>query len=254
MKKILTVIISVTGLLLLLTVMVGCDEATQEKQQTTPDVPETSAESTVEPKPVPDIPSSSEAVTPETPETPENQPGSSNGADAQMSASGEVVISFEYTRQTGPASNQHAVWIEDMDGNVIKTLFASRWTADGGFATRPDSIALWAGRAGLAGLSSTEVDAFSGATPGTGAQSYLWDLTDSAGEIVLQGDYMFFVEGTLRWKNFVLYSGVITIGDIPVTVQADPVFHFEGSDRYAALTEDSVENDMIGIVTVEFRP
>lgn len=254
MKKILTVIISVTGLLLLLTVMVGCDEATQEKQQTTPDVPETSAESTVEPKPVPDIPSSSEAVTPETPETPENQPGSSNGADAQMSASGEVVISFEYTRQTGPASNQHAVWIEDMDGNVIKTLFASRWTADGGFATRPDSIALWAERAGLADLSKTEVDAFSGATPRTGEQFYMWDLTDSNGETVSQGDYMIFIEGTLRWKNFVLFTGTVTIGDTPFTIHLDPEFHFEGSDRYAALTTTSVELNMIGTITVEFKP
>jgi hypothetical protein len=47
--------------------------------------------------------------------------------------SGELVISFDFVRQSGPASNQHAVWIEDMDGNVVRTLFASRWTADGWF-------------------------------------------------------------------------------------------------------------------------
>ena len=109
-------------------------------------------------------------------------------------------------------------------------------------------------KANLADMKSTEVDAVSGATPGTGAQSYIWDLTDLNGETVLQGEYIVFVEGTLRWKNYVLYSGVISIGSDPAVVQATPVFHYEESDRYAALTDSSVENNMIGPVTVEFIP
>ena len=167
---------------------------------------------------------------------------------------GELVISFDFVRQSGPASNQHAVWIEDMDGNVVRTLFASRWTADGGYSTRPDSIALWAQRAGLADMTSAEVDAVSGATPGTGQQSYSWDLTDISGNTVPPGDYVFFVEGTLRWKNFVLYSGVITLGTEPVTVHANAEFEYEGDGRYGALDEDSVENNMIGPVTAIFSP
>ena len=166
--------------------------------------------------------------------------------------SGELVISFEYVRQSGPASNQHAVWIEDTAGNVIRTLFASRWTADGGYITRPDSIALWAERAGLANMTSDEVDAVSGATPGTGHQSYIWDLTDMNGNTIPSGDYTFFVEGTLRWKNFVLYSGVITLGTDHVTVQANAEFVYEGDGRYGALNEESVENNMIGPVTAVF--
>ena len=166
--------------------------------------------------------------------------------------SGELVISFDYIRQSGPASNQHAVWIEDTDGNVIRTLFASRWTADGGYRTRPDSIALWAERAGLADMTSADVDAVSGATPGTGLQSYTWDLTDMNGNTVPPGDYIIFVEGTLRWKNFVLYSAVITLGIEPVTVHANAEFIYEGDGRYEALNEESVENDMIGPVTAEF--
>ena len=192
--------------------------------------------------------------TPEVKETPQGQQDGGVEANVPVTATGEVVISFDYTRQSGSASNQHAIWVEDMDGRLIKSLFASRWTADGGFATRPDSIAMWAERTDLANMTSTEVDAVSGATPATGAQSYIWDLTDLSGEIVLQGDYVIFVEGTLRWKNFVLYSGVISIGSEPVVVQVAPVFHFEESDRYAALTADSVENNMIGPVTVEFIP
>jgi len=252
MKKVFLSGILTLGLLLLCACGNSGNESLNASQPAAPAAPETpeSPDSPeghpVEPAPTPEAS--------ETPGTSENQPGSSIGDGTPAAATGEVTISFVYTRQSGPASNQHAIWIEDMDGNIIKTLFASRWTADGGFATRPDSIALWAGRAGLADMPGTEVDTFSGATPGTGTQTYSWDLTDSTGETIPQGDYMFFVEGTLRWKNYVLFSGVITIGDTPVTVQADPVFHFEGSDRYAALTADSVENDMIGVVTVEFTP
>jgi len=157
-------------------------------------------------------------------------------------------------KQSGSASNQHAVWIEDTSGNVIATLFASQWTATGGYKTRPDSIALWANRAGLASMTKDEVDAVSGATPKSGQLSYTWDLTDKNGNIVPPGDYMFFVEGTLRWKNFVLYSGMITLSTDLVTVQANAEFTYEGDGRYKALTSDSPEKSMIGPVTAVFTP
>jgi len=179
-----------------------------------------------------------------------------NGGEptSPITLSGEVVITFDYSRQSGAASNQHAVWIEDTEGNVVRSLFASRWTANGGYKTRPDSIALWAQRAGLAYMSSSEVDAVSGATPQTGQQSYTWDLTDSAGNIVPPGDYILFVEGTLRWKNFVLYSGVLILDGSPYTLHLDATFTYEGDGRYAALNDSSSENEMIGPVTAVFTP
>jgi len=209
-------------------------------------------------EPTPNEPTAPEPSHEPSPEPPQEQKPEtdavSGATEMPALATGEVVISFEYTRQTGPASNQHAVWIEDMDGNLINSLFASRWTANGGFATRPDSIAVWAERAGLAEMSSDEVDAVAGATPSTGTQHYIWYLTDLNGNTVTQGNYMFFVEGTLRWKNYVLYSGIITVGESSSTVQGNVFFHYEGSDRYAALTSDSPENNMIGPVTVKFTP
>ena len=78
-----------------------------------------------------------------------------------------------------------------------------------------------------------------------------------AAEVQLNGNYFedkFFVEGTLRWKNYVLYSSVIAIGDASVTVEADAEFIYEASDRYAALTSESPENSMIGLVTASFVP
>ena len=174
--------------------------------------------------------------------------------DVPVIPSGEVLISLEYARQSGSASNQYAIWVEDLDGNFIQTIFATRWTVNGGYKTRPDSIALWAEKSGLADMPKSEVDAISGATPKAGRQTYTWDLTSSSGDTVPSGEYRFFIEGTLRWKNYVLYSCIIEIGDKPVTVQADADYVYEGSDRYAALTSESPENNMISAVTISFIP
>jgi len=165
----------------------------------------------------------------------------------------KAVIEFEYQKPSGRASNQFAVWIEDAGGNHVKTLFATRYTANGGYKARPDSIPTWVEKSGLASMQKSEIDAISGATPRAGSLSYTWDLTDTNGNRVSPGEYNFFVEGSLRWRNRVLYSGKITVGDNPATVQADVKFFFEGSDNQPALTENSPENSMIGAVTARFE-
>ena len=174
--------------------------------------------------------------------------------DTRTFDSGMVTVTFDYEKQSGYATNQFAVWVEDMEGNYINTLYATKWTAQGGYKNRPDSIALWVDKSDVASMQKSEVDAIAGATPKTGSQSYAWDLTDANGNTVQPGEYKFFVEGTLRWKNYVLYSGVIEIGDEPVTVQADAEYIYEADDKQAALTSDSPENAMIGTVTASFVP
>jgi len=180
--------------------------------------------------------------------------GDNEKEDTRTFESGMLTVTFDYESISGRASNQFAVWIEDMDGNYINTLYATRWTANGGYKTRPDSIALWVEKSGLASKSKAQVDTIAGATPKTGSLSYSWDLTGADGSTVQPGDYKFFVEGTLRWKNYVLYSGVITISDAPVTVQADAEFIYEASDGQDALTSESPENAMIGAVSASFVP
>ena len=203
--------------------------------------------------------SSSPAVAPPA-TSPNNQPVQSNDPSdstetgSPESTPGRVIISFEYVGQSGSASNQFAVWIEDMDGNYLQTVFATLWTANGGFGSRPDSIALWVEKSGIASMPSYYVDAVSGATPQTGEFSCVWNLADIDGKTVAPGEYRFFVEGTLRWKNYVLYSGVIEIGDDPATVQANAEYVYEGSSNQPALTNDSHENAMIGMVTASFIP
>jgi len=256
-KRILSITFSL--LILLLAAYACADSDTGPVSPSSPlqPSPEASAPLSDEPLTQNDTP----AAPPENPsasaqqdETSGGQTGSTGEPDALAPISGEVIITFNYERISGSASNQYAVWIEDMEGNIIKTLYASQWTARGGYRTRPDSIALWAEKSGLASMSDSEVNAVSGATPRTGAQEHIWDLTDASGNAVYPGEYGFFVEGTLRWKNYVLYSGVITISDMPKTVQADAEYFYESSDRYAALTSASSENAMIGTVTASFIP
>jgi len=91
-------------------------------------------------------------------------------------------------------------------------LYATRWTARGGWNRRPTSIPIWVRQSGVADLTRAQVDTISGATPRTGALTYTWDGTDSRGVIVPNGNYVIFLEGTLRWENQVLFRAPIVLG------------------------------------------
>lgn len=67
--------------------------------------------------------------------------------DSQVN--GKLKISIDFNRSSTPASNQYAVWIEDMDGNVVKTLFVTNFTSNGGYAVREDSIPTWVAHANV---------------------------------------------------------------------------------------------------------
>jgi len=142
-------------------------------------------------------------------------------AAAQSAAQNAAEISFTFTRQTGPASNQYAVWIEDSSGQLVKTLYAARWTARGGYARRPTSIPMWVRISNLANMPRASVDAVSGATPATGALTYTWDGTNNAGAAVPAGEYVLVLEGTLRWENQVYYRAPIRLGQGASTPQVN---------------------------------
>jgi len=169
-------------------------------------------------------------------------------------ASDAATISFDYAKQSGYASNQFAVWIEDAEGNMVKTLYATRFTANGGYKNRTDSIPAWVEKSGLASMDKTEIDAITGPTPKSGTLSYVWDLKDESGNRAAPGEYTFFVEGSLRWKNRVLFSGTIEIGESPATAQADAKYYYEASVDQQALTDQSPENAMLGKVTAAYIP
>jgi hypothetical protein len=167
---------------------------------------------------------------------------------------GQVTVNFDYAAQPGSASNQFAVWIEDAAGKLVKTLYATKFTANGGYKNRPDSILNWVAKSGLADMSKMQVDAITGATPKSGKLSYVWDLTGNDGNAVPDGSYTAIIEGTMRWKNYVLFSGSIDVGGGQASIAVEPVFHFEADGGNVALAEDSAETNMITNVIAEYVP
>jgi hypothetical protein len=169
------------------------------------------------------------------------------GAQALSSAAAE--ITFTYTRQSGSASNQFAVWVEDANGVHVKTIYATRFTVTGGWERRPLSIPRWVKAADLATMSKAQADAITGATPRAGALSYRWDGANQAGAAVPPGEYKVVLEATLRNEAAVVYSAVIRIGggqagDGPVEAQVRA--------EYAGA--DITERGMISNVKVVYRP
>ncbi len=173
-------------------------------------------------------------------------------AAAPDAQNGLLTVTFDFQRQSGYASNQFAVWIENADGALIKTLYATRFTAEGGYKDRPDAIPVWVERSGLQDLS--KVDTITSATPSSGTLSYIWDLTDTSGARVPDGTYRFCVEGTLRWKNSVLYIGEIEVGAKQASADAAAEYHYEASAVQAALADDAPEHNMIGPVSAQYTP
>jgi len=139
----------------------------------------------------------------------------------------KVDITFAFTRLSGFSTNQYAIWIEDSNGKLVKTLYATKFTATGGYAKRPESIPTWVQKSGLKSLSKNEVDALTGATPRTGNQSYSWDGKDKNGNVSPPGVYRIFLEATVRAENRVLYSASFTLG---TAAELEPAPEYTGTD------------------------
>ncbi len=132
-------------------------------------------------------------------------------------------ISFNFHRG-GIASSQYAIWIEDGKGKLVRTIYATPFTVKGGYEYREDAIPMWVDKAKPQRMTSTQVDAVTGATPQNGYLVYRWDGKDDKGARVPAGKYEVFIEGTLYWKSRILYSGDFVWGEnnqspIPLKVE-----------------------------------
>lgn len=138
------------------------------------------------------------------------------GAGLPLSAGGgslgAVTIGYVLYAIPGIASNQHAVWIEDASGNYVKTVYATRFTAQGGFKRRPLSLPEWIRVSGWEKASAAEIDAASGATRKAGTVELVWDCTDGRGKPVAAGTYVYKIEGNISWENRVVWQGRIEVG------------------------------------------
>lgn len=154
---------------------------------------------------------------------------------------GTLTVSLNFTHGNTIASNQYAVWIEDNDGNFVRTLFVTRFTGEGGYKRRADSCPTWVSKAKPQDASEEEVDAVTGATPSNGEHSYTWDGKDPRGNYVANGTYKVFVEGTLYWSSRVLYQGSFNYGGQEQSFTLNPTFTSDDDTNRNMLTEVAAE-------------
>ena len=135
-----------------------------------------------------------------------------------------VEVSFNYERQDGPGSNQYTVWVENAQGDVVRTLFVTSYTTKGrargdeelvrGYIKRPNCVPTWVKTVKANDLSDEELDVFTGATPqSNGVQTFTWDLKDQKGAAVPTGTYTINVEATLFFESVVLYQAKFSTDD-----------------------------------------
>ena len=115
----------------------------------------------------------------------------------EVQTAGTVAVGFDYTKRSGYSSNQYAIWIESQEGDLVKTVCATQFTAQGGYEKRAESIPIWVEKSGISTYNEEQVDAITTATPNTGKVMYLWDGGNEKGEQVSPGVYNFFVEATI---------------------------------------------------------
>lgn len=148
-----------------------------------------------------------------------------------------LTIRLNFERSGTSASNQYAIWIENTAGEVVRTLYVSNFTANGGYQRREDCVPTWVAHAHPAQMSADELDAVSGATPRSGQHVHTWDGKDERGNVVTQGEYRIYVEGTLYWSSTVLYSGVVRWGGDKQTIRLTPAFSKEDQTNRNMITE-----------------
>ena len=141
-------------------------------------------------------------------------------ASAQSSKKASAVeLSFNYQKQSGAGSNQWAVWVENSEGKVVRTLSVTSFTSKGrggrrGYTFRPTCVPTWVKNAGAEQMTDEQIDAVTGATPSqSGVQTYTWDFKDADGKEVPAGDYKICLEATLYFNSIILYSGSFSTKD-----------------------------------------
>ncbi len=147
--------------------------------------------------------------------------GSGMVSSESVQPAGTVAVALDFVERKTYSSNQFAIWIEDLEGNFVKTVYVTRFTADGGYKKREDSVPVWVSKSHIDSASKKEIDAISGATPKSGSLMYIWDLTDQNGQKVAAGEYKFFVETTVYKESQSVHTGVIDISGEAMTAVAE---------------------------------
>lgn len=124
----------------------------------------------------------------------------------------EVKISYYLNWINRIGSNQLAIWIEDENGNLIKTIYVTKFTAKGGYKKRAQALRTWVKKYNPWNKSEKELDSITAATQKPGVNKVIWDCKDEKGNPVKDGKYYYVIEGNIYFDNMVYAKGEIVIG------------------------------------------
>lgn len=130
----------------------------------------------------------------------------------------EMAIDVEIAKQDGFRVHRPyvAVWLEDKNGNSVRTLSLWVQTDRRGPRWIPD-LRRWYRDAQEKALSAGKdlVQTVSSATREAGKYSLVWDGKDDAGKFVDQGEYTLFVEAAREHGTYQLITQKLNVGTKP---------------------------------------
>jgi hypothetical protein len=135
-------------------------------------------------------------------------PAQSDSVSGQP-AVGILEISFLFNKAEGVVpSYQIAIWLENEEGRLVKTLFVSEYLAGPGIGLEvvcPD----WVKQAHWDKVDDSEAEAVTGPTPPIGVNTMKFDCRQRA---IMPGNYRYCLQAHINENYNILYRGRITVG------------------------------------------
>lgn len=173
-------------------------------------------------------------------------PAAQEKVPAAAQAKGPLTLEYTYNRKDGKATNQMAAWIEDGNGKVVRTLFATKYVATKGYKKQNQALPQWVKKSGVAQLDKAKVDAFTQATPQSGQVKVAWDGKDDSGKDAPDGTYKLVLEATLFQDSDAVYTGTFQKGGKEQTV--------EMKEKRTKEPDQAANKDMVTNVKAVYRP
>lgn len=137
------------------------------------------------------------------------QPTACNPQPNPGEKGGLLAIFYQLNNVTTAApSYQTVIWLEDADGNYVKSAMVSEYLSYGGY-NKPEICPTWSQTANWRQVSKSEFDAVTAATPDLGQNTVIIDCKE---QNLPPGVYFYCVQTHVIEDYNILYRGKITIG------------------------------------------
>lgn len=136
----------------------------------------------------------------------------------QAAAAGTLHVSFLYMPPTSVEPTYHtAMWLEDLQGRLVKTLLVSQDLSAGEYKTG-DACPDWVKQAHWEKAPKSDVDAVTAPTPNVGSAEKVFNLAEFG---VKPGTYQFKFQVHITDQYNVLHHGRVIVGPVSAEVKLD---------------------------------